>query len=387
MSVNLMEMVKGAVTDQVMQKIGGLLGQNDTKKTQSMFETAAGSILGGMMKKSSTPSGANDIFKSVQDHDDGVLDRLGDLLGGGKEQELMNSGNGVLEGVFGSNRTGMIGTIAKTLGLDSGIMGKLLSLAAPIVMGVIGRHVKSKALDAVGLGNLLGQQKSSLGSLLPSGLSGSLGFGDMLGSAGDAVKGAMGAAGDAAGNVGSHVSGAASSVAGAASNVGGSVARGADEAASGLGSLLKFLLPLILLGALAFFGYKAMNSGEAPADPDAGVAASGENMEAGSSTTTTTGFDLSMMQEKFSGVTSAFENGVTMDSAGSLAEKITELTGSIGNMGIGNLEGAAKDGAMGAIGNFKDTITNAMGSITDNGILGVLKPAVEKLMEVLGAFQ
>ena len=53
MSVNIMDLVKGAVSDQVMGQIGGLLG-TDAKKTPSLFETAAGSILGGMMKKGST---------------------------------------------------------------------------------------------------------------------------------------------------------------------------------------------------------------------------------------------------------------------------------------------------------------------------------------------
>ena len=53
MSVNIMDLVKGAVSNQVMGQIGGLLG-TDAKKTPSLFETAAGSILGGLMKKGST---------------------------------------------------------------------------------------------------------------------------------------------------------------------------------------------------------------------------------------------------------------------------------------------------------------------------------------------
>lgn len=43
--MDLMAMVKGAVTKQVMGKIGGLLGTDETK-TNSAFEAAAGSILG-----------------------------------------------------------------------------------------------------------------------------------------------------------------------------------------------------------------------------------------------------------------------------------------------------------------------------------------------------
>ena len=368
MSANLMDMVKGAVTNEIMGKLGGLLGQSDTKQTQSLFETAGpGSILGGMIKKASTPSGANDIFKSVQNHDDGILDKLGDLLGGGgQEEQLIKSGGGILDGVFGSDKAGMLGTIAKFLGLDEGIVGKLLAMAAPIVMGVIGRHVKSKALDAVGLGSLLGEQKSSLGGLLPSSLTSSLGFGDILGDASDAIQGAAG------------------SVAGAANEMGRSAAQGVEDTAAAGGSLLKFLLPLILLGALAWFGYQMINSGAAEqGDGDVGaagaVAAMGD-IDFGN-------FDMQGLQTQFTGITDAFKNGVTMDNAGALATKIQDLTGSISDMGIGNLEGAAKDSVFGAIGTFKDTITKAMEGISNQGILDLLQPIVEKLMEVLGGFK
>ena len=50
MAVDLMEMVKGAVSKQIMGQIGGMLG-TDESKTSSAFETIAGSILGGLMKK------------------------------------------------------------------------------------------------------------------------------------------------------------------------------------------------------------------------------------------------------------------------------------------------------------------------------------------------
>ena len=82
MSVNIMDLVKGAVSNQVMGQIGGLLG-TDAKKTPSLFETAAGSILGGLMKKGSTAQGAQDIFGAVQQQDESILDKLGDLMGGG----------------------------------------------------------------------------------------------------------------------------------------------------------------------------------------------------------------------------------------------------------------------------------------------------------------
>ena len=178
MATNLMDLAKGVLSDQLLGQMGGILGTGgDTNKTKSLFETAAGTILGGLLKKSGTPQGRDDVFRQVQDHDDSILDRLGDLMGGGEPSpELANDGGSILDGVFGNQRGGIMTTIAKALGLDEGIVGKLLMMAAPILMGVVGRHVKQKALDAVGLGSLLGEQKSHIASALPGSLGGALGF-------------------------------------------------------------------------------------------------------------------------------------------------------------------------------------------------------------------
>lgn len=363
-----------------------------------MFDTAVGTILGGLTKKAGTSQGAQDIFGAVQKQDDGLMDKLGDLLGGGNHAALEKSGTGILDMVFGGNRGGMIGAVSKFLGLDDSMMGKLLTLAAPIVMGVIGKHVKSKALDAVGLGSLLGEQKSFLSSSMPSQLTGALGFGDMLGGATDALKGAgsaiTGAAGDA-GQAAMGVAGDAGKAAmGAAGDAGKAAMGAAGDVAGAGGSMMKFLLPLILLGALGFLGYtifsgglglgenvpnvsdvidgEAMPSLSAPEMPDL------TNMDFGD-------FDMSGMQEKFTGITDGFQN-VTAESAQGLAGKITDLTGSIDGMGLDNLTGPAKSAAGGVIGKFVETIQGALGGISDDGIMGMLKPAVESLIEKLNAF-
>ena len=71
--------------------------------------------------------------------------------------------------------------LTKAIGLDSNLVGKLLKMAAPIIMSVIGKYMKSKALDASGLGGLLGEQKQYLGNYLPSSLTSDLGFGRYAG--------------------------------------------------------------------------------------------------------------------------------------------------------------------------------------------------------------
>jgi len=191
--MDLMDMVKGAVSKQIMGQIGGMLG-TDEKKTQSVFETASGSILGGLIKKASNPQGARDVFDMAQKQDTGILDKLGDIMGGGKpNDDFQKAGGGILDNVFGSNQTSMLETLAKFLGLKGDMIGSLLKMVAPIIMAVVGKHIKNKALDAVGLGSFLGEQKKSLG-FMPSQLTEGLGFGNLLGNVSDQGKAAVGAA-------------------------------------------------------------------------------------------------------------------------------------------------------------------------------------------------
>lgn len=97
-------------------------------------------------------------------------------------------------------------------------------------------------------------------------------------------------------------------------------------------------------------------------------------------------FDMAGMKEKFTGVTDGFKD-VTADNVDGLTSKISDLGDSMGGMGIESLPAPAKTAVGGMISTFGETITNAMSGISDEGILGKLKPAVDALMEKMSAFQ
>ncbi|QEG20671.1 DUF937 domain-containing protein [Mariniblastus fucicola] len=373
MSVNIMDLVKGAVSDQVMGQIGGLLG-TDAKKTPSLFETAAGSILGGLMKKASTPQGAQDIFGAAQKQDDSVLDKLGDLLGGGDStDEFEKQGSGILDMVLGGGQqtNGMIGMIAKSLGLDKGVVGKLLMMAAPIIMGVIGKHIKNKALDAVGLGNLLGEQKSHLGKYMPASLTNDLGFSNMLGSASDAVGTAGGAARDAVGNA-----------AGAASSSG--------------GSLLKYIIPIGLLGILAVFGVPwimdmmsrsggaALDQAEISVTPLPGAGIDGLDF-ASVPFRDSLGETGPKLMNSFADIASGLESVADEDGAKSLADKISSFTGNFDSFGLDKLDGNPKAATIGLVSTFVETVNDLL-SDKSEGVRGILKPVIDLMMEKLAPF-
>jgi len=238
MAINLMDLVKSAISSSgVADQIGSAVGL-EKSKTNSAIEAAIPVLLGGLMKKASTPSGASElsnIFKK-QDAEPSILDNLGSLVSGGASSKLLGLGSSLLPMLLGSSQASIVSVLMKLLGIgDKGVLGLLGSLA-PIVMGVVGKQAKSAGgFDPGVLTNLLGGQSNFLNSALPNELKGVMGLADMGKQASEAVS---------------------------------SAARGATRAATQAvpaapaSSPLGWLLPLLALAALGFLGYTFMSGGK-----------------------------------------------------------------------------------------------------------------------------
>jgi len=238
MAINLMDLVKSAISSSgVADQIGSAVGL-EKSKTNSAIEAAIPVLLGGLMKKASTPSGASElsnIFKK-QDAEPSILDNLGSLVSGGASSKLLGMGSSLLPMLLGSSQASIVSVLMKLLGIgDKGVLGLLGSLA-PIVMGVVGKQAKSAGgFDPGVLTNLLGGQSNFLSSALPNELKGVMGLADLGKQASEAVS---------------------------------SAARGATRAATQsvpaapASSPLGWLLPLLALAALGFLGYTFMSGGK-----------------------------------------------------------------------------------------------------------------------------
>jgi len=172
---------------------------------------------------------------------------------------------------------------------------------------------------------------------------------------------------------------------------------------------MKMLLPLLILGVLAFCAWKFLlpmiNGGadklkEGTQLVTDGVKNAASNVEMpkipGMDLSGIEGFDMSSLgtagpalTKGFGDITSGFEGlkDSGTDGANSLATKIKDFTGSIDGMGLDKLEGVGKTSAKGLIGKFIETITGLLGGQGD-GIKGILEPVVnalkDKLTGVLG---
>jgi hypothetical protein len=242
MAINLMDLVKSAISSSgVADQIGSAVGL-EKSKTNSAIEAAIPVLLGGLMKKASTPSGATELsnFFKKQDAEPSILDNLGSLVSGGASSKLLGMGSSLLPMLLGSSQASIVSVLMKLLGIgDKGVLGLLGSLA-PIVMSVVGKQAKSAGgFDPGVLTNLLGGQNNFLSSALPNELKGVMGLADLGRQASETVTNA--ARNTTRENTTREKGYVAPAPAAPASNP------------------LSWLLPLLALAALGFLGYTFMS--------------------------------------------------------------------------------------------------------------------------------
>jgi hypothetical protein len=227
MSVNLLDMVKSAVVGQVADQIGSAVGL-DKSKTSAAVNAVLPALLGGMTKKASTPAGASDLIKALQDNDNSILDNLAGAFAPAKQASMLDYGMKLLPMLLGGSQSTIISLIAKMFGFGDKGASSLLGMLAPVVMSVVGKQVKSQGLDAGGLASLLSGQNSFLNAALPSELKNVMGFADLGGANRPATTTTQRTTGTTT----------------------------ASHSAPEAGNPLKFLLPLLLLAALGYAGYQ-----------------------------------------------------------------------------------------------------------------------------------
>jgi len=130
------------------------LGQNKGKTT-SALTTALPLILGAMKNNASSFEGANGLLNALsKKHNGGILD---DLDGALTNQNVLQDGAGILDHVFGGKEQNIAKAVSAKSGIDTSSAMNLLKMAAPVIMGYLGKQTKQQNVtDSNGIGNLLG---------------------------------------------------------------------------------------------------------------------------------------------------------------------------------------------------------------------------------------
>jgi outer membrane protein OmpA-like peptidoglycan-associated protein len=127
----------------------------------------------------SSRDGANSLAGLIRDGGYGAaVDNTRALFSGGSATtNMLSAGPQLLGTIFGGRSAGVADLLGRSAGIGSGSTTKLLSLAAPLVLGVLGKRATAQGLNASGLANALLSEKSEIAAAAPSGLAQLLGAG------------------------------------------------------------------------------------------------------------------------------------------------------------------------------------------------------------------
>jgi len=150
----LLDLLNSDIGKTLVDSASSKLGQNKIQTT-SALSTALPLILGAMKNNASTPKGAEGLMGALSGkHDGGILDNLGLLLG---NDDILSDGAGILGHVFGGKEQNVAQAVSRKSGMDLGSTMNLLQMAAPVIMGFLGKQSREQNVsDGNGIGNLLG---------------------------------------------------------------------------------------------------------------------------------------------------------------------------------------------------------------------------------------
>ncbi len=287
MSFNLLDIVKDQFSDSMVNKLGSMVGESEggiTKALSGLIPT----VVGTLASKASDEKGATGLIDMIKSS--GAADMNPDDLFGDNSSGFMDKAGGLVSGLFGGESGGIIDKISSFAGLGRSSSSSLLGIVSSMAMGALGKHVIGNGITGKALSGLLGGQSKGILGAIPGGLGdlvGNLGLGKLGDLAGDAMGAVTGAAGSVAGSASDAVKGAAGAASGAvkgAAGAAGKVASGAADmagdvagaAVSGGKKAIRWILPLLLVLAVAsYFGFDACNAAKTAGDKlqNAGAAA------------------------------------------------------------------------------------------------------------------
>jgi OOP family OmpA-OmpF porin len=178
MAASIVESVMSFLGPQVAGPLASRLGES-TDSVQRGLQSSSAAMLSGLAAKADEPGFLSQIFGLITNpaNSAGALSSFTSSLGSattGTASSLTDLGSRFLSSIFGSRESAVADAIGQTSGLPSSKAMSLLTMAAPLVLGALGSHVRENGLSASGLANSLKTEASGLQRFLPAGLLSSL---------------------------------------------------------------------------------------------------------------------------------------------------------------------------------------------------------------------
>jgi hypothetical protein len=147
----LMQQLSGGGLSQISRQIGA-----DEQTTGSVLSAAMPLLVSALANNASKPDGAQALHQALaEDHDGSILNDMSGFL----DNPQAANGAGILGHILGSQQPVVTQGLAQNTGLNSGQVGQLLQIAAPLLMGALGQQQQQQGFDTNGLAAFLGGQQ------------------------------------------------------------------------------------------------------------------------------------------------------------------------------------------------------------------------------------
>ncbi len=168
---SLIDAVRSHFTPDVVQKASSLVGEPESS-TRGALSAAVPSILSGLVSMVSSREGANTLSGLIRNGGFGSAaeDVFSLFGGGGATTNMLGAGQQLLGKVFGSKSSAVSDVVAQSSGVSPASASKLMALAAPLTLGVLGKTSGAGA-DSATLTNTLLHAKDEIAAAAPAGLS------------------------------------------------------------------------------------------------------------------------------------------------------------------------------------------------------------------------
>ncbi|WP_158937532.1 OmpA family protein [Burkholderia sp. S171] len=179
MSINVIQLVQGALTESVLQQLATKLGvaPEAAKRVVGMIAPA---LVGSLMNKAASPEGARSLFASIMSPDSNanIVDMLPQLVHGDGLQSLLASGTRLASGVASEDRVNALSNaVAAKTGVSVGATHALGGIVTTALFGVL-KHYFTKSGGNVGqLPTLLGHQLPMVKASMTEDIASALGLG------------------------------------------------------------------------------------------------------------------------------------------------------------------------------------------------------------------
>ena len=165
---SLTELVTSRMTPEVMQKLAGLAGISSPNAKRAI-DALIPTQLYDLVSMGATEAGAHRLLRLLQEHQ-GTESFAHVLLTGEAMQSQAQAGDALQSAIYGHELSRRLGSVASSIGIPQGAASSLMAMIMPTVVGVLGREVRERGLDAAGLVHMLRGERETVERTMPAGL-------------------------------------------------------------------------------------------------------------------------------------------------------------------------------------------------------------------------